>query len=196
MGFIEFSIVNYEILLVTDTGNFILDGASGGISAIIDLSWQIYNVAQLNDDYITVVIDEIENHLHATMQRSLLPDLIIAFPNVQFIVSTHSPLIIGSVKDSNVYALRYNDSKRIFSQKLDLLEKARTANEILDEVLGVPFTMPIWVEKELNDIVDKYIQSDIDENSFINMRRELKEVGLEEFMPMAMYKVIDMNNKS
>ena len=138
-----------------------------------------------------MLIDEIENHLHATMQRSILPSIISAFPNVQFIVSTHSPLIVGSVKDSNVYAFRYDENKKIYNEYLDLINKAKTANEILNEVLGVPFTMPIWVENSLNTIVEKYSSSEVSSQIFKEMRAELKQLGLENLMPAAMDKTIE-----
>lgn len=194
IGFREISIRNYEIVFITDTGDFMLDAVSGGVSAIIDLTWQIYTFAQSNVQRITILIDEIENHLHPNMQRSILPDLISAFPNIQFIVSTHSPLVVGSVRDSNVYAFRYKEVEgklRVVNEKLDLINKAKTATEILDEVLGVPFTMPLWVESQLNELVTRYSRQGISENTFDNMRSELKQIGLEELMPEAINKTLN-----
>jgi hypothetical protein len=185
LGFEKFSARKSEIVMVTSSGEYMIDGCSGGISALVDLSWQIYMYSTQEKEQFTVLIDEIENHLHATMQRAILPDLISAFPNVQFIVSTHSPLIIGSVKNSNVYALRYNENKKIESKMLDLENKAKNATEILNEVLGVSFTMPIWVENTLNEIVQKHSGQDMNANLFDQMRAELKEVGLEDLMPLA-----------
>jgi predicted ATP-binding protein involved in virulence len=184
IGFKDLSIRNYEIVLITESGDFMLDSVSGGIASLIDLGWQIFNFVSINDA-TTVLIDEIENHLHASMQRSILPDLINTFPNVQFIVSTHSPLIVGSVKDSNVYAFRYNVARKVFNEKLDLINKAKTATEILNEVLGVPFTMPVWVEVSLNEIVKKYSLAGITEENIDSMRSDLKEIGLESLMPLA-----------
>lgn len=189
IGFEKLAIRNFEIVFCTRTGDFMLDAVSGGIAALIDLSWQIYNFASTNPN-IVVLIDEVENHLHANMQRSVLPDFLNAFPKVQFIVSTHSPLIVASVKDSNIYAFRYNDENRVYSERLDMLNKARNANEILNEVLGVPFTMPIWAEDALNRIVAKYASLEITEDSVNNMRAEFKAEGLETLMPLAITKVL------
>lgn len=99
-----------------------------------------------------MIIDEVENHLHPIMQRKVLPDLVNAFPNARFIVSTHSPLVVGSVKDSAVYALKHNSAGKVDSHQLDLHHQAKNAIEVLDEILGVSFTMPIWVEDKLNSI--------------------------------------------
>ncbi|MBL0765384.1 AAA family ATPase [Marivirga atlantica] len=194
LGFNKISIRNYEIVLETESGDFMLDAVSGGVSAIIDLAWQIFNYVKDENEAVTVLIDEVENHLHANMQRSILPDLISAFPNLQFIISTHSPLIIGSVKDSNVYAFRYNEERKIYNEQLDLINKAKSATEILNEVLGVPFTMPIWVENSLNEITEKYSNQELTKDSFQQMRIELKELGLDNLMPLALEKSIEKNN--
>lgn len=191
LGFEKFVIRNSEVVLICKSGNFVIDAASGGISAIIDLAWQIYFYATEEDPNFTVLIDEVENHLHPTMQRQILPDFLDAFPNTKFIVSTHNPLIVGSVKESNVYALRYNEENKITGEKLDFINKAKTAAEILDEVLGVSFTMPIWVEEKLNEIVTKYSKESITKEKFSQMRNELKEMGLEKIMPEAVYSLIE-----
>lgn len=47
-----------------------------------------------------VLIDEIDSHLHISLQQKVLPFFTSAFPNIQFIVSTHSPFVITST-DSN-----------------------------------------------------------------------------------------------
>ena len=184
IGFEKITIRNYEIVLVTTSGEFMIDAVSGGIASLIDLAWQIYNFSGKNKEFI-VLIDEIENHLHPTMQRGILPDLINTFPNVQFIVSTHSALVVGSVKDSNVYAFRYNDQNKVVSQQLDLVNKAKTATEILNEVLGISFTMPIWAEKTLEGLVSKYRDMELTEENINEMRKEFKYAGLESLMPIA-----------
>ena len=47
------------------------------------------------------IVDEIDLHLHADHQYSILPDLIRMFPKVQFVVTTHSPLFVLGM--SNVF---------------------------------------------------------------------------------------------
>lgn len=52
-----------------------------------------------------VLIDEIETHLHLELQRKILPVLTELFPNIQFIVSTHSPFILNSLENVVIYDL-------------------------------------------------------------------------------------------
>ncbi|WP_420172617.1 AAA family ATPase, partial [Leclercia adecarboxylata] len=178
-----------DVIFETDSGDFILDSASGGIMSIIDISWQILLYSQ-DVNRFTALIDEPENHLHPTMQRSLLNDLTKAFPNVQFIVVTHSPFIISSVKDSNVYALKHDDSNKVNSYKLDLEEKASTANKILRDVLGVSITIPQWAEDELDKICSRISTQEINENSLNELRTSLDEAGLGDFYPEALYHIV------
>lgn len=177
-----------EVLLQTKTGTFPIDAVSGGIAAIIDLAWQIF---MFGETKFVITIDEPENHLHPEMQRSLLPNFLKAFPNVQFVIATHSPFIISSVLDSNVYVLDYNINDKVVSTKLDLVNKAGTANEILREVLGLPVTMPIWVENKIEYIVDKYRELEISNYNFDVLRDEMKEIGLNKYIPDTITKIVE-----
>jgi len=196
LGFEEFEIRNMEIVFICNDGNdeFIFENTSGGISALIDIVWQIYMYSTKENQDFTVIIDEIENHLHPTMQRQILPDLLKAFPNARFIVATHSPLIVSSVKNSNIYVLKYNNENKVESEKLDFENRAKTAAEILDEVLGVSFTMPIWVEDFLKLTIENYSRKKMTDNDFKKMRDELARVGLERLMPNAIKGVLEGKN--
>ncbi|MDO5422127.1 MAG: AAA family ATPase [Eubacteriales bacterium] len=52
-----------------------------------------------------VLIDEIETHLHLEMQKKVLDFLTAIFPNIQFVVSTHSPFILNSLENAVIYDL-------------------------------------------------------------------------------------------
>lgn len=52
-----------------------------------------------------VMIDEVDLYLHPLWQRHVLEDFQKAFPNIQFIVTTHSPFIVQSVESKNVITL-------------------------------------------------------------------------------------------
>ena len=201
LGFLDIAVRPPEVVLVTTSGEFILDAASGGVMTIIDLTWRLHMFSQMNDEFV-VTIDEPENHLHPTMQRSLMRRLQTTFPKTQFIIATHSPFMVSSVSDSNVYVLRYvntetdevgsgeqilpSESTRVVSQKLDTVNKAGNANEILREVLGVKATIPEWVEEELVDIVARYREKEITREILSQLRSELAQLGYEVLFPDAL----------
>lgn len=189
LGFKRIAIRSYEIVIETESGDFMLDAVSGGVSAIIDLAWQIYNCQRDKSGNLIVLIDEIENHLHPSMQRKILPDLANAFPKIQFIISTHSPLVVGSAKESKVYAFKYNDKNRVISQELDLVNKAKSASQILNDVLGVPVTLPIWAEDELSNILQKHHIIDDPVKQFAAIKTELENSGLGDYFPDAIIKL-------
>ena len=57
-----------------------------------------------------VLIDEVDLHLHPQWQRMILPRLMTTFPNCQFIVTTHSPQILGELKSEYVIRLMETES--------------------------------------------------------------------------------------
>ncbi len=63
-----------------------------------------------------VFIDEIENHLHVELQKKVLPFLTELFPNIQFIVTTHSPFVLSSVKNSVIFDLKKLKQYEDFSE--------------------------------------------------------------------------------
>ena len=167
---------------------------------LIDLAWRLYMFSLDHGDFV-VTMDEPENHLHPTLQRSLMRQLLSAFPSAQFIIATHSPFMVSAVKDSNVYVLRYKNDisgeseseilmpsqkSRVVSERLDTINKAGGASEILREVLGVSATIPEWVEEGLDAIVSKYRDVPITENALKNLRAELKQLGYGELYPDAL----------
>ena len=159
LGFQKVAIRMPEVVLETRTGDFSLDAASGGIAALLDLAWQIY-MRSRTDSTFTVLMDEPENHLHPRLQRSLLPGLLDAFPQAQFIVSTHNPFVVTSVRDSNVIVLDF-DNEKVKSTNLAFVDRSATANQVLTDVLGVPFPAPLWVENEIGNIVNSVRDQDL-----------------------------------
>ena len=170
-----------EVILETGTGDFSLDASSGGIAAIVDVAWQIY-MRSRSDETFTVLMDEPENHLHPRLQRSLLPGLLNAFPQAQFIVATHNPFVVTSVRDSNVVVLDFIDSL-VVSTKLEDADRSATANQVLTDVLGVPFPVPLWVEDELERIVNSVRDKDLTTELLSTLRAQLNSIGLGHLFP-------------
>ena len=84
-----------------------------------------------------VLVDEIDLHLHPKWQRDLVPTLSKIFPNVQFIVTTHSPHVLQSMEDVNLYVLRRNaESGEITVERSDVTDfTGWTVEEILSETM-------------------------------------------------------------
>lgn len=190
LGFQKIIVEIPEVILCTQSGNFPIDSVSGGISSIIDITWQLFMYAEPTQKFVAV-IDEPENHLHPELQKSFLHNLIKVFPNVQFIVATHNPFMISAVKDSNVYVLDYTVENKVHSLILDYVNRAGTSNAILREVLGIDSSMPFWAEEMLNKIVEKHNTFELTKESLDNLRKELIEIGLDGYIPETIAKVVE-----
>lgn len=211
LGFESISIRIPDVVLKTRSGEFMLDASSGGLNAVIELSWQIYmfsrHLLSENIESFVVTMDEPENHLHPSMQRTILPSLLRAFPNAQFIVATHSPFVVSAVEDSFVYVLKYSDdragdhadetplrqNRSVKSFKLDNLHKGGTASEILREVLGVPVTTPQWVEERLKIILSSFEGAQVNQVTLDRLRGELEKLGFDRYFPEALSKLFNQN---
>lgn len=177
IGFQRLEVRMPEVVLVTKTGDFAIDAMSGGISALLSTAWQIhmYSVNQL-DTKFTIIVDEPENHLHPSMQRSLLPSLARAFPNHRFIIATHSPFIVTSFPSAAVYGLLFEEN-RVFSRRLSQGELSGTPDKVLREILDVPSNLPIWVEQEIHRLIQEYDNLPVKEAADLIMGY-LEEVGI------------------
>lgn len=92
----------------------------------------------IRDGQALVMIDEVELHLHPLWQRQVLRRLTAAFPGCQFVVTTHSPQVLGETEAECLRILAFDkDSNRVrvflYSQALGL-----DSNRVLDELMGTP----------------------------------------------------------
>ncbi|HBM2880197.1 TPA: AAA family ATPase [Klebsiella oxytoca] len=76
-----------------------------------------------------IFIDEIDAHLHVSLQKQILRFFIKSFPKIQFIVTTHSPFVVTSVTDSVIYDLTANE------QIIDV--SSYSYGVVMEEIFGV-----------------------------------------------------------
>ena len=87
------------------------DGYSSLIHIVSDLilrmdkNWLLKDELSNYDMEGIVLIDELETHLHIELQKKILPFLTEFFPEIQFIVTTHSPYILTSIANAKCYDL-------------------------------------------------------------------------------------------
>ena len=200
IGFKSLRIRIPDIVIDTHSGEFLLDASSGGINALFEISWQLF-LYSLDHQSFVVTMDGPENHLHPALQRSILGSLLVAFPQAQFIVATHSPFIVSSVEEAHVYALRYigggqeqfkvrNQSRAVVSIKLDQKDRSGSAGRILREVLGVDSTMPEWAQSKLDGIVEEIRNKEISTEVLEHLRRQLVDIGFGDFYPQALSRLV------
>ena len=126
------------------------DGVRTTLSLVMEIAFRCYllnpylgiDAAKLTEG--VVLIDEIDLHLHPTWQKKIVSDLRRAFPNLQFIVTTHAPLVIGSLKEGALFNISENKLYQFQNQF------GRDANAILKEMRTEP------MDDELQNDSDNY----------------------------------------
>lgn len=118
----------YFYLTSNEREEYDFNTLSSGYSAILVILFDIMqkmHTNSLNFNYNEpglILIDEIEAHLHVSLQKKILPFLTDFFPNLQFIVSTHSPFILQSLKDAVIFDLetkkRFEDFSHYSSETI------------------------------------------------------------------------------
>lgn len=146
------------------------DGYRSTLSLIADIA---YRMATLNPamgaDVLktpgVVMIDEVDLHLHPRWQARILDDLISTFPNVQFITTTHSPLVVASVPRGNILMLGEASAATPSSETM-----GRDASDVLGTVLGAS-SRPENVAK-----LFEAFNSAVDEDDYVSAKCILDEI--------------------
>ena len=84
-----------------------------------------------------LLIDEIENHLHPTWQRRVIPALQKHFPKLQIFATTHSPFVVAGLKKGQVHLLQRDAEGVVTTTTNERDVIGWTADEILRTLMGV-----------------------------------------------------------
>ena len=84
-----------------------------------------------------LLIDEIENHLHPTWQRRVIPALLEHFPGLQIFATTHSPFVVAGLKAGQVHLLERDENGVVTATTHPEDIVGWTADEVLRNLMGV-----------------------------------------------------------
>lgn len=153
-------------------------GTRSILSLVADIFIRFYNQQpKINDPSEfqgIVIIDEIDLHLHPIGQRDLVFNLNKIFPNIQFLVSTHSPIpLLGAPKNSVICKVKISASEGIVVERLDdkiFLEELLPNTILTSPIFGMddlfpkiytgnkpPRTEPTYNDLIFNNLLDKKI---------------------------------------
>lgn len=141
------------------------DGERGLLALVFDLTRRLAIANPDSDNPIAdgvalVLIDEIELHLHPKWQRDVLQRLRDIFKACQFVVTTHSPLVLGEVPARCVRFLEFVDGKVGVTVPTEAY--GMDANRILQEFMGAPVRNR-QVDGELKALFELIDQEQFDE---------------------------------
>lgn len=186
---------------------------SSGFRNLLGMVFDIaYRMAVLNPDLLEeitektpgiVLIDEIDMHLHPKWQWKVVDALKNTFPMVQFIATTHSPIIVASCKEENLIMLHLEDvfldkpSEVVFGKTV----KGWMADSVLKEYMHTDNRDPETMAKlkRLSELAKSKISGDMqeqDREAYIKLIEELSEmlpeddIAIEEAAFMSMKEIL------
>ncbi len=155
-----------------------LDQLSDGEKNIIALVGDIARRLSIANSYAKnplngagiIIIDEIDLHLHPSWQRMIIPRLTTVFPNCQFIVSTHSPQILGHIKPENIFLLKYSKSGISYSKPIQ--SYGMNTDRLLEDLMNVDAR-----SKDIKEELQKLFET-IQDNNLEIAKEKIKELQI------------------
>jgi predicted ATP-binding protein involved in virulence len=137
--------INLKPIIKIQNQELSLDKLSSGnlylIQRYTSLLRQVYAICVSNnipiEQYSSIqgvlLIDEAENHLHPKWQKVFLQHILKLFPQLQIIVTTHSPFIVASVENAKIFVCKSQTTHSVVEEETDLF-----ANKPIEEILMSP----------------------------------------------------------
>lgn len=158
-------------LIQEDKSPYTFQTLSSGYSSILSIYTdlimrvEMWDVTPENIEGI-IFIDEIDAHLHVSLQKQILRFFMNSFPKVQFIVTTHSPFVVTSVTNAVIYDLTTNE------QITDI--SSYSYGIVMEELFGVKTESHALLEK-LNSI--ETLLKDITPNNIKKLDDEISSLA-------------------
>jgi hypothetical protein len=159
--------------------------------------WERQDISPLEQDF-WLILDEIDESLHPTMQMRILPALRRLFPNARMYVTTHSPFVVASAGEGYVFTI-HPDARHRVSGKIEArkLTPGQSLEWVVEEIFGAEtgFIDP-WTRDTLREhradiarLRRKEAFNDEDWRKFLDRRARLMELNEQVQTVVAMQEV-------
>ena len=127
-----------------------------------------------------MLVDEIDLHLHPIWQQRVLTDLMRAFPNTQFIVTTHSPQVLTSVDASCVRIIKEipdaaTEKQMTVAEGVTQQIKGVPSSDVLSDIMGANPVPPVQESAWLADYIAKIENATHGDVEGVALRRKLED---------------------
>ena len=152
------------------------DGVRAMVSLTADLAWRCAKLnPHLGRDTSAktpgiVFIDEVDMHLHPAWQQKVITSLQDAFPEVQLVVTTHSPQVLTTVSKECIRLIQGND---VYLPAVNSMgEESRT---VLEDIMHVPSRPKTRMSEKLTEYLERVNRGDIESSDVLALRSELEK---------------------
>lgn len=116
---------------------------------------------KLVDNKGIVMVDEIDLHLHPKWQMTVLQTLGKTFPNIQFIVTSHSPLLVGSLEWMNIIVMVPGPKQSSQAKRIEQAVHGLDADQVLlTDFFGLESTRAVGKSRKLKELTLKAREGD------------------------------------
>jgi len=150
-------------------------GIKGTLVLVADLATRLTQAPAETARHAIVLIDEIDLHLHPKWQLRVVQDLLNAFPEAQFIVTTHSEEIIASVPSECVIALEPDGEGNVVARSIPPVQGAKF-DRVLKDAMDLPAERPPEVQEKLDAYWQLIDEGQGETQEALVLRRELDEL--------------------
>jgi len=177
---------NWQVMMKTADGVIPVDSLSQGMSSVIgwvgalmERMFEIYAKEEHPERMpALVLVDEIDAHMHPAWQQVLVEALSKCFPKVQFIVSTHSPLIVGGLRPTQVKRLgRDLQGKVVEIEVREDMTQGRADQLLTSMLFGLKTSMPSQTQSkilEYQKLLTKHDRSKEENDRLPKMEKEVE----------------------
>jgi len=178
---------SWQVLVDTDDGRIPIDLVSQGMSSIY--SWAGCLLQRLQEVYpdsedltkarALVLVDEIDAHMHPKWQQLIIQNLKETFSNIQFIATTHSPLIVGGMPVEQIIRLDRDENGTVTQMDIPAdMTMGRTDQILAGSLFDLDTTLDSETQKlteRYHDLLAKEERTPEEESSMIRLREKLSE---------------------
>ena len=116
----------------------------------------------LNKEHL-VLIDELDLNLHPSWQKSVVKALSATFPNIQFVITTHSPLILNQLKTESILLMEDGKCTPLSEKYQSFNSYGADLEDILKIVQGTENLLPKDIQQKLDEINAKLNEGAIED---------------------------------
>ena len=120
-----------------------------------------------------VLIDEVDMHLHPAWQQTVLASLCEAFPQIQFIVTTHSPQVLSAIHRESVRVMAQDESGTISATAPIAKTYGESSGDVLEAVMQVDPQAPIPERDDLRRLTELVDQGNYATDEALMLRERL-----------------------
>ncbi|HEY0375349.1 MAG TPA: AAA family ATPase [Pyrinomonadaceae bacterium] len=148
----------------------------------VDLAWRLFQLYPKSETPLlepaVVLVDELDLHLHPRWQRTMVSDLTPHFPHIQFIATTHSPLMVQAAATENLVVLQQKNNEVEINSEPQVVEGWRVDQILTSEFFDVAGRSVKKEElfRERDELLDNPNRTEDEDRRLNNLEKQIERL--------------------